>query len=73
MKLYETILTYADSTEVYKRYDYFKTLKECKNYMNTYGMELVRCKEVETYSSEIIEKAKQDYIERMKQDLELSL
>lgn len=73
MKLFETILTYNDSTEVYKRYDYFKSLKECKAYMFTYGMEIVRCKAVETYSSEIIEKAKQDYIERMKQDLELYL
>lgn len=26
MKLFETILTYKESTEVYKRYDYFKSL-----------------------------------------------
>ena len=69
MKLFEIILTVNDSTEIYKRYDYFKSLKECKEYMNAYGMEIVRCKAVETYSREILEKAKKDYIERMKKDI----
>ena len=69
MKLFETILTVNDSTEVYKKYGFFKSLKECKDYMYRYGMDMVRCKEVETDNNEILEKAKKDYIERMKKDI----
>ena len=69
MKLFEIILTVNDSTEVYKRYDYFKSLKECKDYMNAYGMDIVRCKAVKTYSFEILKKAKTDYIEKIQKDI----
>lgn len=67
MKLFETIVTYENSTEVYKRYDYFKTLKECKTYMFTFGMDLVRCKDVtDVYISDAIkEEAKKSYTDRM--------
>lgn len=67
MKLFETIVTYENSTEVYKRYDYFKTLKECKSYMNTFGMEIVRIKDVtENYiSNEITENAKKNFTDRI--------
>ena len=71
MKLFETIVTYENSTEIYKRYDYFKTLKECKSYMFTFGMELVRCKDVtDIYiSDDIKEVAKKLCIDRMLESL----
>lgn len=42
MKLYEFIMTYPNTKEVYKDYRYFKSLKECKKYLESYGMEVVR-------------------------------
>ena len=68
IKLYEIIMTQDLSTEVYKVYRYFKNLKEAKAYMYTYGMELVRTREIDTKScyvpSEILEQAKEELVER---------
>ena len=47
MKLYEIIVTYPNSTEIYKDYRFFKTLKECREYVESYGMEIVRIKKVD--------------------------
>ena len=61
MKLYEFILTYNNSKEIYKDYRYFKSLKDCKKYLESYGMEIVRIKEVkDIYDSEILKSAKEE-------------
>lgn len=61
MKLYEFIVTYNNSTEIYKDYRYFKSLKDCRNYIESYGMEIVRIKLAENiYNEEILLKAKEE-------------
>ena len=47
MKLYEIIVTYPNSKEIYKDYRFFDTLKECREYVEDYGMEIVRIKKVD--------------------------
>lgn len=63
MKLYEFILTIENSTEVYKDYRFFKSLKECKKYIESFGMDIVRVRKVsdnEYISSPIIESAQKE-------------
>lgn len=72
MKLYEFILTYPESKEVYKDYRYFKSLKDCKEYLKTYGdMEVVRVRKVqgnEIIPISILESAEKELKERMMED-----
>ena len=61
MKLYEFIVTYDNSTEVYKDYRYFKSLKECKEYIARYGMDVVRVKVAnDVWDEEILKNAKEE-------------
>lgn len=68
MKLYESIVTYTNSTEVYKHYNYYKNIKEAKREIGIYGMELVRLRVVaddEYISDDIIELAKKELLGRL--------
>ena len=68
MKLYEYIVTYNNSTEVYKDYRYYKDLKEAKKEIGYFGMDLVRLREIkegEYIDSDIRANAKEELIKRV--------
>lgn len=61
MKLYEFILTYPNTKEIYKDYRYFKSLKECQKHVGNYGMEVVRIQVAQfVYDDEILKSAKEE-------------
>ena len=61
MKLYEFILTHSNSKEIYKDYRYFKSSKDCRKYIESYGMEIVRIQVADhVYDEEILKSAKEE-------------
>lgn len=61
MKLFEFIMTYPNTKEVYKDYRYFKNTKECKKYLESFGMEVVRIQIANSvYDNDILKSAKEE-------------
>ena len=68
MQLYEYIVTYDNSKEIYKDYRYYKSVKEARKEIGCFGMDLIRLREVkedEYISDEIKEDAKKELIARV--------
>lgn len=67
MKLYEFIVTNKNSLEVLKDYRYFKSLKECRQYLESYGVEIVRIKRADDLKNKtLLKRAQDELIDREK-------